>query len=85
MLTEKNAQRESCELSFIWGKMRTIAWETSFQIALRNCSKRGRGEGQYTCDFGEGGVHAIKHICFSQKISASLVKVTASHEEQTSP
>ena len=24
--------------------------------------QRGRGEGQYICDFGEGGVHAIKCI-----------------------
>ena len=23
---QKSAQRESCELSFIWGLMRTIAW-----------------------------------------------------------
>ena len=35
----KKMQCENCELSFIWGKMRTIAWETAFQIALRNCSK----------------------------------------------
>ena len=26
--------------------------------------QRGGGEGQYLCDFGEGGVHAIKHIFF---------------------
>ena len=24
--------------------------------------QRGREEGQYTCDFGEGGVHATEHI-----------------------
>ena len=36
---KKNAQHESCELSFIWGKMRTAAQETAFQIALRNCPK----------------------------------------------
>ena len=41
---EKNAQRESFELSFIWGKMRTAAWETAFQIALRNWSEEARGE-----------------------------------------
>ena len=34
MSTETNAQYESYELSFIWGKIRT-----TFQIALRNCSK----------------------------------------------
>lgn len=26
------------ELSFIWSKMNTAAWETVFQIALKNCS-----------------------------------------------
>ena len=36
---KKNAQCESCELSFIWGKMWTIAWETVPQLAPRNCSK----------------------------------------------
>lgn len=35
----KNAQCESYELNFIWGKIRTIAWETASQIALRNCSE----------------------------------------------
>ena len=25
--------------------MRTIAWETAFQIALRNCSKEAGGKG----------------------------------------
>ena len=24
--------------------------------------QRSRKEGQYTCDFGEEGIHAIKHI-----------------------
>ena len=28
-----------CKLSFIWGKMRTLARETAFQIALRSCSR----------------------------------------------
>ena len=40
----KNAQRKSCELSFIWGKMRTAARETASQIALRTCSEEARGE-----------------------------------------
>ena len=40
--TEKNAQCESWGLSFIWGNMRTAAWETAPQIALRNCSKEIR-------------------------------------------
>ena len=40
---KKTAQYESCELSFIGGRMRTADWETAFQIALRNCSEEARG------------------------------------------
>ena len=32
--------------SFIWGKMRTAAWEAASQIALRDCSKAAVGENQ---------------------------------------
>ena len=35
--------------------------------------QRGRGEGQYICDFSEGGIHAVKHISL-QKVSTSLMK-----------
>ena len=45
--TKKAVQLESCELSFIWGKMRTAAWEAASQIALRDCSKVAVGESQY--------------------------------------
>lgn len=31
----KSVQREGCELSFIGGSMRTIAWEAASQTALR--------------------------------------------------
>ena len=34
-LLKKDTQCESCQLSFTWGKMRTAAWETLPQIALR--------------------------------------------------
>ena len=37
----------SHELSFIWGKMRTIAQETAPQVALTDCSKEVVGGGQY--------------------------------------
>ena len=43
MLTLKNVQHKSCELSFIWGKLGTAVQETAFQIALRSCSKESRG------------------------------------------
>ena len=57
--------------------MRTAAWETATQIALRDHSKETVGQDQYVRDFGEGRVHAIKHR-FPQKLSAS-------HKEQWSP
>ena len=38
---------ESSKLRFIGGKMRTAAYDTKPQIALRNCSKEAVGEGQY--------------------------------------
>ena len=42
--------------------------------------QRGRGKCQYICDFGEGGgTWNEAHIL--QKFAASLMKVTASHEE----
>ena len=62
MSTKKDVQLESCELSFIWGKMRIVALGTIPQIALRNCSKGVVAEGEINiCDFGEG-VHTIKHL-----------------------
>lgn len=44
--------------------MRTTAWETASQLALRTAPKR-QEEGQYIRDFGEGGVHTIKHTFFA--------------------
>ena len=60
--------------------MRTIAWETAFQIVLRNCSKEAVGKGQCGCDFDERGKHAIKHCGFF----FFLQKVSASQEKQSS-
>ena len=44
---KKDVQLESCELGFIWDKMRTAAWETAPQTALRNCCREVEGEAQY--------------------------------------
>ena len=43
---KKKAQHETCELSFIWGNMRTAVWEEASQITLTDCSKAAVGEGQ---------------------------------------
>ena len=41
---KKNAQHERYKLSFIGGRMRTIALERAAQIALRNCSNETVGK-----------------------------------------
>ena len=45
--TKKSVQLESCELSFIWGKMRTAVQEAASHVALRDCSKAAVEEIQY--------------------------------------
>ena len=84
MFTGKRAWHESCELSFIWGKMRTIARETAFQTALRNCSKEVGGKVSIHVILVKAEYMQLSTY-FLQKVSAGVVKVTASHEEQTSP
>ena len=46
--------------------------------------QRGRREGQYICDFGKRECMQSSTY-FLQMVSACLMRVTASHEEQTSP
>ena len=55
------------ELSFIWGKMRTIAWETAFQIALRNCSKEVGGRSVYMWFWERGSTCNQAHIFAAMK------------------
>ena len=75
-LKKQDVQLESCELSFIWGKMRTAAWEAASQIALKDCSKAAVGESRYI-SFGEGGVQYHEAL--------NLQKVFVSHEDLMSP
>ena len=44
----------------------------------------GGGGGQYICDLGKGGVHAIKHVYFLGSFCWSR-EASAGHEEQLSP
>ena len=62
--------------------MRTTTWETAPQRALRNRSEE-LGASSVCTGFGEGG--ACHQACIFAEVAASLVKFTASHEEQTSP
>ena len=67
---KKYTQHDSCQSTFIWGKMRTLTWETESQKTLRDCSEEVR-EAQYTCDLVKGGIRAIKHIIFADGFSWS--------------
>ena len=63
----KNAQCWGCALSFILGKMRTIAWERAFRITLRNCPKEVE-ESSYIHDCGEGGSKCNQAHMFCRKL-----------------
>ena len=58
--TRKDEQFESCELSFIWGKMRTAAREAPSQRALRDCSKAGGGKSVHKV-LVTGELNTMKH------------------------
>ena len=66
------------------GKMRTISQKTAPQIVLKNCSKKvNRVVSIYAILLK--GEYVQKVDIFLQKVTASLMKYTASHEEQISP
>ena len=62
VLAEKNAQRGRCELSFMWGTMRTVALGGSLSGSSEELLWKGERGGQYICDFSEGGYMQSKHI-----------------------
>ena len=64
--------------------MRTTAWETVPQMALRNCSKEVGGKDSIYVILVKGE-YMQSSTYFFQKVSASLVKLSASHKEQPSP
>ena len=72
---KKDAQAESCDFPFIWGKLRTAAWETAPLIVLRDCCKEVVGEGQYI-RFLKGKFNAIKCLLYK--------RLSASHKELSS-
>lgn len=54
----QKAQCKSFELSFIWGKLRTIAQETASHIALRKLSEDLWGKSVLYMILVMGGLHA---------------------------
>ena len=59
------AQHENCELNLFGWQNEDYSSGDSISDSSEKMLQRGRGEGQYICNFGERGVHAIKHILFA--------------------
>ena len=64
--------------------MKTIDQDTAPQVALRNCSKEAGGTVNIYVILVKGE-YMQSSTYFFQKVSASLVKLSASHKEQPSP
>ena len=63
---------------FIWGKMKTAAWEAAPQIALRDCSKEGLGGGSIIYKIlVKGEFNEIMHLLYK--------RFSAGQEELMSP
>ena len=59
------------QVNFYLGLNEDYGQETAPQIALRNCSQETGRKYQYISDFGEGEVHAIKHVYFLESLLVS--------------
>ena len=51
-------------MKFYLGQNEDCSPEDSATDSSEKLLQRGRREGQYTCDFGEGTVHAVEHTSF---------------------
>ena len=77
-----NTPCKNCESNFIWGKMRTITWETAPQIALRNCSKGATGKAHmYVILVNGAGVIAIEHFFFFSRMFLLVTRSSHQHEK----
>ena len=65
-------------VKFYWGQNEDYRPGDSISLSSEKVLQRGRVEGQYICNFGEGGVHAIKHIFFFRFL---LVMSSSCHHE----
>ena len=73
----KNAQCESCELSFIWGKNEDYSPGDSTSDNSERLLHRGSGGMSIYKILMKGDFNAIKHLLYK--------RFSASHEKQMSP
>ena len=60
-MTKKNVQLESCELSFIWGKMRTAAQEAAISDSSERLLQSGSGGKSIYKVLVKGEFNTMKH------------------------
>ena len=65
---------QELQAEFYLGHKEDCSLEDSTSDSSEKLLQRGREKDQYICDFGEGGIRALRHI-FSQKVSTSLMKL----------
>ena len=53
-------------VKFYLGQNEDYSPEDSISDSSEKLLQRGKGEGQYICDFSEGGVYEIQHIFFAE-------------------
>ena len=76
--------QKNCTTWELWVKLYLGQNEENSLRYSEKLPQRGKGQGQYICDFGEGGVHAIKHIFLQKVLLVSwllLVKRSRHHQE----
>ena len=83
----RNVDLKKCttlKLSFNWGQNEDHMLGDNTSESSEKLLQRSNEEGQHMHNFGERRIEAIKHIFF-QKFSASLMKFSVNHEDQSSP
>ena len=83
-VAQKIAQHESCELNFIWGNMRTAAWETASDSCLRVCSKEAEEKGSVYVILAKVEYMQSSTYLFVESFYWSY-EAAASQEKQSSP
>ena len=73
----KDVQLESCELSFILGKMRTAAQEGASQIALKLLQSSSGGKSIYKV-LVKGNFKAMNHSFY--KMFLLVMRISCHHE-----
>ena len=71
MPTEKKCRPLEFQVKVYVGQNKDYSLGDSTSYSSEKLLQRGRSQGQYICDFGEGRVHAIKNIFLAKATRSS--------------